>query len=133
MAKKQYALSEIEISKNFPSGISTHIDWKPVTNIIECDTSLMIEMELPGVEKKDISITLLNNQELVIRGFKRQPRLEDRKVTYYLFEREFGNFYKRIIIDFPIEPESIESVMENGVLFVNIRKRQNQSYMVEIK
>ncbi len=35
MAKRQFGFSEIEIDKNFPSRISTHVDWKPQTNIIE--------------------------------------------------------------------------------------------------
>lgn len=133
MPKKKYELSEIEISKNFPSGISTHIDWKPLANIIECEHSLVIEIELPGVDKKDISVTLQNNQELVIRGVKRQPRLEKNHVTYYLFEREFGTFYKRILIDFPIEPKSIDSSMENGVLTIEIRKSESHPVAVEIK
>jgi len=133
MAKKQYTFSEIEIGKNYPAGVSTHIDWKPVTNIIECNESLVIEIEIPGVDKKDISITLLNNQELVIRGCKHQPRLEKEKLTYYLFEREFGTFYKRILIDFPIDPSSVQSSMENGVLTITVRKRESQTFTVDIK
>lgn len=133
MAEKKSPFYEVEISKNFPSGISTHIDWKPNTNIIETDDALQIEVELPGVLKDDINITLLNNQELIIRGLKRQPIPSGNKIAYYLFEREFGTFYKRILIDFPLDVSRIQSNMENGVLFVEIPKKTVQKITVEIK
>ena len=124
MAKKNYSLFEIEISKNFSTGISTKVDWEPNTNIIEAEKDLIIEVELPGVNKEDVSIILQRNQELVIKGIKRQPRIQKPQVTYYLFEREFGHFYKKIIIDFPLDLSNITSVMENGVLMVRIPKRK---------
>lgn len=131
MAKKNYPYFEVEIGKNYPSGISTHTDWKPSTNIVETRDSLVIEMELPGVAKEDVAITLVNNQELIIKGFKNQPRLEP--VTYYLFEREFGAFYKRIVIDFPLDTGTVRSLMENGVLTIEVRKRRDSRIDVEIK
>ena len=133
MAKKHYPFFEIEISKNYPSGISTHIDWKPNTNIVETRDSLIIEMELPGVAKSDVAITLLNNQELIIKGVKKQPRQEREPLTYYLFEREFGTFYKKIVIDFPLDTTQVKSLMENGVLTIEVRKCSESKIAVEIK
>jgi HSP20 family protein len=133
MAKKNYPFFEIEISRNFPSGISTHIDWKPDTNIIEMPESLRIEMELPGVDKGDVTITLLNNQELVVKGIKRQPKLCHPQLAYFLFEREFGTFYKRIVIDFPLDPTRISSSMDSGVLTIDIPKKPVEKVSVEIK
>ena len=133
MAKKNYPFFEIEISKNYPSGISTHIDWKPSTNIVETRDSLVIEMELPGVAKSDVSITLINNQELIVKGVKKQPRLEREPVTYYLFEREFGTFYKKIVIDFPLDTDHVKSLMENGVLTIEVSKKCESKIAVEIK
>jgi len=133
MAKKNYPFFEVEIGKKYPSGISTHIDWKPSTNIVETRDSLVIEMELPGVAKSDVSITLLNNQELIVKGLKKQPRLEQEPVTYYLFEREFGTFFKKIVIDFPLDTTTVRSIMENGVLTIEVRKRNESKIAVEIK
>ena len=133
MAKKNFPFFEVEISKNYPSGISTHIDWKPSTNIVETRDALVIEMELPGVAKEDVAITMLNNQELIVKGVKKQPRLEHEPVTYYLFEREFGTFYKKIVIDFPLDPTRVRSLMENGVLTIEVHKRRESKIAVEIK
>jgi len=133
MGKKNFSYFEIEISKNFPAGISTHVDWEPNTNIIEVGNHVIVEVELPGVHKDDISIILQGSRELNIRGTKRQPKAKDSSVTYYLFDREFGNFYKKIVIDFPLDTDSIKSTMENGVLTVKIAKKKPKKISVEIQ
>ncbi len=133
MAKKQLPFFEVEIGKNFSSGISTQVDWEPRTNIVETEQHLIIEVELPGVEKEDVSIILHGSRELVIRGFKKQTRLCDAQMTFYLFEREFGSFYKKIMIDFPLDSSHITSTMENGVLVVQIPKKQYQKITIEVK
>jgi HSP20 family protein len=136
MAKKNFSFNEVELSNNFSTGISTHVDWEPRTNIIETGdcNMLMVEVELPGVKKEDVSIMLEDDHHLIIRGIKRQPKLCDgsSKATYYLFEREFGTFYKRIVIDFPLDATQIKSVMENGVLTVNIPRKKTEKFSVEI-
>lgn len=133
MGEKKYSDFEIEVRKNFSSGISTQVDWEPSTNIVECGDTLIVEVELPGVNREDISVHLQSNRELIIRGIKNKPRLNNPAVTYYLFEREFGQFYKRILIDFPLDTENTISVMENGVLTVKIPKKKNAKVSVDIK
>ena len=133
MAHKKFSFSEIEISRNFSSRISTKVDWDPNTNIIEAGDLLIIEVELPGVNKDDVSLLLQGSNELIIRGTKLQPRLNEPQVTYYLFEREFGSFYKKIIIDFPLDESKIKSVMENGVLIVQIPRKKVSKISVDIK
>ena len=133
MAKKNYPFFEIEIGKNFSKGISTNVDWEPRTNIIESSNSLIIEVELPGVNKEDISIHLQINRELIIKGVKKQPKMDKNQVTYYLFEREFGNFYKHIVIDIFLDTSTIKSIMDNGVLTVKIAKKRNKMISVDIK
>lgn len=133
MAKKQLSFFEVEIGKNFSSGISTQVDWEPRTNIIETEQHLIIEVELPGVDKEDVSIILHGSRELVIKGVKKQPRINDSQMTFYLFEREFGSFYKKILIDFPLDSSHITSSMENGVLMVQIPKRVYQKITIDVK
>ncbi len=133
MAKKHLPFFEVEIGKNFSSGISTQVDWEPRTNIIETEQHLIIEVELPGVEKDDVSIILHGSRELVIKGVKKQPRTGDAQMTFYLFEREFGSFYKKIMIDFPLDSNHITSTMENGVLVVQIPKKRYQKITIEVK
>ncbi len=133
MAKKNIPFSEVEISKNFSSRYSTQVDWEPNTNIIETGDTLIIEMELAGVHKEDVSVLLQGSTEMVIKGTKQQPRLDGTQVTYHLFEREFGAFYKRIVIDFPVDEANIKSVMENGVLIIEVPRKKAAKILVDIK
>ncbi len=136
MAKKNYSFPDAELGNNFSKGISTHVDWEPRTNIIQAEELLVIEVELPGVKKEDVNISLEDDSHLIIRGSKSQPRLNtgpEVKITYYLFEREFGSFYKRIMIDFPLDSTKIESVMEQGVLTVRIPRKKPDKISVKIQ
>lgn len=134
MAKKSFLFPKNGMDDNFSSGISTYVDWEPRTNIIEAGENIIVEVELPGVNKDDVSMVLENDNLLILRGIKRQPRLnEAKRVTYHMFEREFGSFYKRIVVDFPLDSSKIESVMENGVLTVKIPRKKAERISVEIK
>lgn len=133
MAKKTLMVQGIRPHENFSSGFSTHVDWEPRTNIVACRKELIIEMELPGVVREDISIVLENDRELVVKGTKPKPVIDEPQVAYYLFEREFGQFYKRIGIDFPLDIERIESEIRNGVLTVRIPRKVRETVSISVK
>ncbi|MGE5340011.1 MAG: Hsp20/alpha crystallin family protein [Candidatus Omnitrophota bacterium] len=129
MAKKNLRFTEVEVSRNFPTGISTHVDWEPRTNVVETEDGKLwiIEVELPGVDKNDISICIEESSHLVVRGIKHKPRIENcSSVTYFLFEREFGTFYKRVNIDPQVDEAHIHSSMENGVLTIRIPRKKEE-------
>ena len=133
MAKKNYPFFDLNEEIGFPTGISTSKDWEPSTNIFETDKSIVIEMELAGVIIEDISITLEDAKELIVKGIKKQSWLQETGIKYYLFERKFGDFFKRIHIDVPIDTENIRSVMENGVLIIEVFKKVTEKITVKIK
>lgn len=138
MAKKIFPYAESEIGNSFSSGISTYVDWEPRANIIDAGELLVVEMELPGVNKEDVSILLETENQLIIRGTKRQPRVNHNpakhvNTTYFLFEREFGTFYRRIVVDFPLDATRIKSTMENGVLTVTLARKKIEKISIEIK
>ena len=56
--------------------------------------SVVVEAELPGVDEKDISITLANGV-LTIKGEKRHEK-EEKAESYYLAERSYGSFERAI-------------------------------------
>ncbi len=133
MGKKNYPYYSLNEEIGFPAGISTSKDWEPSTNIFETDKSIVIEMELAGVVIDDISITLEEGKELIVKGTKMQSWLQESGIRFYLFERKFGDFFKQIHIDVPIDTEKIRSVMENGVLVVEVFKKVSEKITVKIK
>ena len=133
MGKKNYPFFDLNEEIGFPTGISTSKDWEPSTNIFETDKSIVIEVELAGVIIEDISITLEDGKELIVKGTKKQSWLQETGIKYYLFESRFRDFFKRIHIDVSIDTESIRSVMENGVLIIEVFKKVTEKITVKIK
>ena len=133
MAKRTLIGHGLEPREKFSSGFSTDVDWDPRTNILDCGSLLIVEVELPGVHREDICIVLENERELIIRGTKPKPVINEPQVTYYLFEREFGQFHKRIGLDFPLDADSVDSQLENGVLTIRIPRKPQKKVAITVE
>ncbi|HNT30153.1 MAG TPA: Hsp20/alpha crystallin family protein [bacterium] len=96
--------------------------WRPNTDIVETPKEYIIRMELAGVEKDAISITLQNNA-LIIFGERRDPIRADNE-RYLQLEINYHDFERIIPLPDDIETEDIEAMFENGMLFVEIPKQK---------
>ncbi len=132
MAEKRYVFFDVD-NDGFSSRLNKNTDWEPKMNIVVSDKLLIIEIEIPGVEKDDVEVMMQSNNELIIKGVKKQPKVGESQYDYYIFEREFGYFYKKIVIDFPIYVEKISSELINGVLKIEIPKKKTEKVSIEIK
>ncbi len=94
--------------------------WVPYVDIAEQNNYIRVEIELPGVDRDDISI-LLHSSRLEVKGFKRELR-EETPVRYVRLEREYGNFRRIIFLPNTIIPEKAKASLENGVLNLMLLK-----------
>jgi HSP20 family protein len=81
-------------------------------------SAVQVKAELPGVEEKDVEVTLEKDQ-LVIRGEKKLEA-EKEKDSHYYFERSYGQFERRIALPRGFDKENITAEFKNGLLSVNI-------------
>ena len=90
----------------------------PRVEVIETDRDVKVEAELPGMEEKDIEVTLRNGV-LTIRG-ERQSESEDkhRRVS----ERYYGQFERRIALPAEVEGDKVTASFQKGVLTVTLPK-----------
>jgi HSP20 family protein len=93
----------------------------PDLDVRENDKSVTIEVELPGVEEKDVSVTF-NNGYLTIRGEKKSER-EEKKENYYLAERSFGSFERSLRLPDTLDESKIVARFDKGVLKISAPKR----------
>jgi HSP20 family protein len=93
----------------------------PEFDVHENAKSIMIEAELPGVEEKDVSITLSDGL-LTVRGEKKQER-EEKGETHYLCERSFGSFERCLRLPETIDENKLEARFDKGVLKITAAKR----------
>jgi HSP20 family protein len=68
----------------------------PRVDVSESDTELKIEAELPGIDEKDVEVTLSDGR-LTIKGEKKQEK-EEKKKDYHLVERSYGSFVRSLAL-----------------------------------
>ena len=93
----------------------------PSIDVRETEAELVVEAELPGMDEKDISVTL-NNGVLTLKGEKKSER-EEKKDDYHLMERSYGSFQRSFQVADTIDPDKVKATFEKGVLKVTMAKR----------
>lgn len=90
----------------------------PRVEVIETERNVRVEAELPGMDEKDIEVTL-HNGVLTIRG-ERQSESEDRHRR--VSERYYGQFERRIALPAEVEGDKVTASFQKGVLTVTLPK-----------
>ena len=93
---------------------------KPQANIYEDDKNYFLEMEVPGVDKKDISVEV-KIRTLIIKGEKQKPKKEN-KQNIHLRETWSGIFQREFTIGKHINIKKIAAAHKNGILHINLPK-----------
>lgn len=113
----------------------THTDFTPKIEVKDLGKFYQISAEVPGMDEKDINITLKEKQ-LVLEGEKRNEyKDEDKKKGYYHTEFSYGRFYRAIPLYDDVDTDKIKATYRNGVLFVDIEKlagAQSKTRKIEI-
>ncbi|MDZ5454755.1 Hsp20/alpha crystallin family protein [Labrys sp. ZIDIC5] len=102
------------------TGLTTNSTLSPRMDVAETDKTIELTAELPGLQDKDIEVTLTDNV-LTIRGEKKSEKDEENK-DYHLVERRYGSFARRMELPAGIDPSKIEARFSNGVLTVTVAK-----------
>ena len=94
--------------------------FSPKVDITESDKEIRVSAELPGINEKDIDITV-NHDSLTIKGEKKEEK-EDKGKDYYRMERSYGSFCRSIPIPVDIETGKVNASYKKGILTVKIPK-----------
>jgi HSP20 family protein len=90
----------------------------PSVEVVETDKDIRVAAELPGIDEKDIEVSV-SDDVLVLRGEKK-TRVDDKERRFS--ERYYGRFERRIPLPFEVEDDRAEASFENGVLTVSLPK-----------
>jgi HSP20 family protein len=93
-------------------------------NVSESDNAYEIEAELPGVDEKDVDVTV-SDGILTISGEIKEAKEEKRK-DYRIVERAYGAFRRSFALPENVEEDKIEAKFSKGILRVTLPKRQGQ-------
>jgi len=96
--------------------------WSPTTDMIETDNEYLVEVDLPGMSKKDITINCQDNV-LSIEGERKRESKEEHN-GYLRNERYFGTFKRAIMLPASILDDKIKATFKEGVLRVTVPKAE---------
>lgn len=106
--------------------------WSPAVDVREEAQAYLVDADIPGVDPKDIEVTL-ENGVLTIRGERREEHKEERE-NYHRVERFSGSFSRRFTLPDAADSDGVEAGMDNGVLKIRIpKKEQAVSRRIEIR
>ncbi len=91
-------------------------------DIGETEDDLKITLDVPGIDRRDIDITL-NDHSLVVKG-KREEKEEEEKENYHRIERSFGAFERRITLPCEVDADRASADLEKGVLTITLPKSE---------
>jgi HSP20 family protein len=97
-------------------------EWLPSLDVSETKGDLVVKAYLPGMEPKDIEISL-SEGFLTIKGEKKQEK-EEKEEGYHLIERSYGSFTRSVRLPKDVQNDKINASFKNGVLKVVLPKSE---------
>jgi HSP20 family protein len=94
--------------------------FDPSVDVVETDNAIKVTAELPGMDAKDVDVTVSHNT-LTLKGEKKQEH-EERGEGYYRSERSYGSFQRSIPLPSTVETDKAEAAFDKGVLTVTFPK-----------
>lgn len=114
-----------EMNRLFTGGMNTLLPTgmtfnMPSVDVRETAGSYVVEAELPGVQAKDVDVSV-QNDTLILKG-ETSRHQESQDEGYHMSERQFGSFYREVPLPGPVDSEHCSADFEDGVLKVRLPK-----------
>jgi HSP20 family protein len=115
---------------HFPS--TFEYDWVPSLDLADRGDSLVAELEVPGMDPKEINISVTGDV-LTISGEKKRER-EEKEHNYHLVERSYGKFSRSVRLPSTVDPDRVEASYKDGILSITLDKtEQVKTKKIEVK
>ena len=96
--------------------------WTPAVDIIETENELVLKMDVPEVELKDVDIRL-ENHSLTVKGERKFENLAESK-AYHRIERSYGTFARNFTMPDTVDTEKVRADYKSGVLSIFLPKKE---------
>jgi HSP20 family protein len=118
-------LSRLLSGRSAPSGGDESMastDWVPVVDVMETEEEYQIRAELPGVEKKDVKLSM-EKGVMTISGHREQEK-EEKGKRYHRIERAYGSFARSFTVPDAVEEQKVTAEFKNGLLTILLPKSE---------
>lgn len=118
-----------EVNRLFSTNLSRTYDdegiargaWNPSVDIFENKDHIVLEAELPGMNREDFDLSIENNV-ITLKGERRFEKKDDGD-NYHRVERSYGSFTRSFTLPQTVQPDEVVAEYRNGVLRVKMPKR----------
>jgi len=110
----------------------TTASFIPPVDIYEDDKKVVLKLEVPGMEEKDLDVSVENNT-LTVKG-ERKFNKEEKEENFHRIERRYGSFYRAFTLPPTVDTESIAASYNAGVLTLELAKKpEAQPKQIKVK
>ncbi|HLI04632.1 MAG TPA: Hsp20/alpha crystallin family protein [Terracidiphilus sp.] len=95
--------------------------FAPPVDIYEDDKKVVLKLEVPGVDEKDLDVRM-ENHTLTVKG-ERKMEKEEKEENFHRIERRYGSFFRAFTLPSTVDAENIKAEYRNGVLKLDLAKR----------
>lgn len=105
----------------------------PSVDIRETDKNIFVQAEIPGIAKKDVKVTVNDDNILVIRGEKKEEEKKEED-TMIRMERQYGSFTRSFVLPENVKKDNIKAKFNDGVLNIELVKTEpSKPKEIEVK
>ena len=120
MRREMDRLFERFFEPEWPELPAAPADWAPSLDVSETKESVVVKMEVPGIDAKDIHVSL-QETILTVKGEKKQEK-EDKDERYHRVERSYGAFTRTMRLPVAVDGSKVAAGFKNGLLTVTLPK-----------
>lgn len=95
--------------------------WRPSVDVVEHEGSFNLTLDLPGIKKEDLTITVKEGK-LYLSGERKRPERDENTDFYYYYERPYGTFERSFKLPEHVDGDKIKASFTDGELTVEVPK-----------
>src|SRR5579871_1300707 len=99
----------------------TTASFVPAVDIYEDSKKVVLKLEVPGIEEKDLDVRVENNT-LTVKG-ERKFEKEEKEQNFHRIERHYGSFYRAFTLPTTVDADHVEANYNAGVLKLELKKK----------
>lgn len=99
----------------------TTASFTPAVDVYEDEKKVVLKLEVPGIEEKDLDVRVENHM-LTVKGERKFDK-EEKEQNFHRIERRYGSFYRAFTLPSTIDTENVDAKYEAGVLKLELKKK----------
>ena len=99
----------------------TTASFVPAVDVYEDDKKVMLKLEVPGIQEKDLDVSVENNT-LTVKG-ERKFEKEEKEENFHRIERRYGSFFRAFTLPSTVDTEHVAASYDAGVLKLELQKK----------